>query len=178
VLTRLQKEEQTVELKDMFSRASCVYVADYRGLHVEAVNLLRRRVRAEGKGDYEYRVTKNSVLRRAAEGSDVAGIVELFRGPTAIALSYSDPAGLAKILQEFAKDHEAFEVKGGLLDGARVGREQIATLATLPGLDELRGRIVGLIQAPASKIARLLNEPGAQLARLFEARAKQGEAGG
>ena len=166
MLTRVQKEEQAVELKSMFSRATCVYVADYCGLNVEAVNALRRRVRAEGKGDYEYRVTKNSVLRRAAEGSDVAGIAELFQGPTAVALSYSDPAGLAKILQEFAKDHEAFEVKGGVLDGAPVGR------------DEMRSMIVGLIQAPATKLARLLNEPAAQLARLFEARAKQGEAGG
>jgi large subunit ribosomal protein L10 len=147
-------------------------------LNVEAVNALRRRVRAEGKGDYEYRVTKNSVLRRAAEGSDVAGIAELFRGPTAVALSYSDPAGLAKILQEFAKDHETFEVKGGVLDGAAIGRNEIATLAILPSLDELRSRIVGLIQAPASKLARLLNEPAAQLARLFGARAKCSEAGG
>ena len=178
MLTRVQKEEQAIELKSMFSRATCVYVADYRGLNVEAVNALRRRVRAEGKGDYEYRVTKNSVLRRAAEGSDVAGIAELFRGPTAVALSYSDPAGLAKILQEFAKDHEAFEVKGGLLDGAAIGRNEVATLAMLPSLEELRSRLVGLIQAPASKLARLLNEPAAQLARLFEARAKCGEADG
>jgi large subunit ribosomal protein L10 len=162
----------------MFSRATCVYVADYRGLNVGAANTLRCRIRAEGKGDYEYRVTKNSVLRRAAEGSDVAGIAELFRGPTAIALSYSDPAGLAKILQEFAKDHETFEVKGGVLDGAAIGCDEIATLATLPSLDELRSRIVGLVQAPASKLARLLNEPAAQLARLFEARARQDEAGG
>jgi large subunit ribosomal protein L10 len=162
----------------MFSRATCVYVADYRGLDVEAVNVLRRRVRTEGQGDYEYRVTKNSVLRRAAEGSDVAGIVDLLRGPTAVALSYNDPAGLAKILQEFAKDHEAFEVKGGVLDGAPIGREEIATLATLPSLDELRSGLVSLVQAPASKLARLLNEPAAQLARVLEARAKRGEAGG
>ena len=178
MLTRAEKQEQAVELKSMFSRATCVYVANYRGLNVETVNALRRRVRAEGNGDYEYRVTKNSVLRRAAEGSDVAGIAELFRGPTAVALSYGDPAGLAKILQEFAKDHEAFEVKGGLLDGAAIGSDEIATLAMLPSLDELRSRFVGLIQAPASKLARLLNEPAAQLARLFEARARQGEADG
>ena len=99
-------------------------------------------------------------------------------GSTAIALSYSEPAGLAKILQEFAKDHEAFEVKGGVLDGAPIGREEIATLATLPSLDELRSQIVGLVLAPATKLARLLNEPAAQLARIFEARAKQDEAGG
>jgi large subunit ribosomal protein L10 len=176
VLTRIQKEEQVAELKDRFSRATCVYVADYRGLGVESVNELRRRVRREGGGEYEYRVTKNSVLRRAAEGSDVANIVEYFSGPTAVALSYGDPAGLAKILSDFAKDHTIFELKGGLLDGARIGTREIATLATLPSLDELRGMLVGLLMAPASKLARLLNEPAAQLARLADARARQGDA--
>jgi large subunit ribosomal protein L10 len=178
VLTRTQKEEQVAELKEMFSRATSVYVADYRGIDVESVNVLRRRVREAGGGDYQYRVTKNAVLRRAAEGLDVAGIVEHFQGPTAVALSYGEPAGLAKVLEEFAKDHKAFEIKGGLVDGVAIGPSEIATLATLPSLDELRARIVGLIQAPASKLARLLNEPAAQMARLVDARAKQGEAVG
>jgi len=178
VLTRTQKEEQVAELKEMFSRATSVYVADYRGIDVESVNVLRRRVREVGGGDYQYRVTKNAVLRRAAEGSEVAGIVEHFQGPTAVALSYGEPAGLAKVLEEFAKDHKAFELKGGLVDGVAIGPSEIATLATLPSLDELRASMVGLIQAPASKLARLLNEPAAQLARLVDARAKQGEAVG
>jgi large subunit ribosomal protein L10 len=175
VLTRAKKEEQVAELKEKFSRASCVYVADYRGIDVESVNQLRSRVRKEGQGDYEYRVTKNAVLRRAAEGSDVAGIVEQFQGPTAIALSYGDPAGLAKILSDFAKTHEAFEIKGGVLDGQAVGEQEIATLATLPSLDELRAMLIGLVQAPAGKIARLMTEPGAQLARLMDAHARKGE---
>jgi large subunit ribosomal protein L10 len=178
VLTRTQKEEQVAELKEMFSRATSVYVADYRGIDVESVNVLRRRVREEGGGDYQYRVTKNAVLRRAAEGLDVAGIVEHFEGPTAVALSYGEPVGLAKILQEFSKEHEAFELKGGLVDGVPIGRSEIATLATLPSLDALRGAIIGLVLAPASKLARLLNEPAAQLARLVDAHAKQDEAAG
>jgi len=178
VLTRTQKEEQVAELKEMFSRATSVYVADYRGIDVESVNVLRRRVREEGGGDYQYRVTKNAVLRRAAEGSDVAGITEHFEGPTAVALSYGEPVGLAKILQEFSKEHESFELKGGLVDGVPIGRSEIATLATLPSLDALRGTIIGLILAPASKLARLLNEPAAQLARLLDAHAKQDEAAG
>ncbi len=178
MLTRARKSEQIAELKEKFGRASCIYVADYRGVDVQAVNALRSRLHREGNGDYEYRVTKNTVLRLASEGSDAAGVVEHFQGPTAIALSYGDPAGLAKILEDFAKDHQQFELKGGLLDGSPIGRGEIATLATLPSLDELRGRIVGLLQAPAGKIARLLTEPGAQLARLVEARAKQEGAGG
>jgi len=177
MLTRAQKEEKIAELKDLFGRAKCVYVADYRGIDVESANELRRRVRREGEGEYEYRVSKNRLLKLAAEGSDVAGISEQFEGPTAIAVSFGDPAGLAKILEDFAKDHDAFELKGGLLDGAPIGKAEIATLATLPSLDELRGKIIGLLQAPAGKLARLLNEPGAQLARVVQAKSKEGEAG-
>jgi large subunit ribosomal protein L10 len=116
------------------------------------------------------------VLRRVVEGSEAADLSEHFQGPTAVALSYGDPVGLAKILDQFSKDHEVFELKGGIVDGAAVTRDQIATLATLPTLDELRGKIVGLLQAPATKLVRLLNEPGAQLARLFDARGRQDSA--
>jgi large subunit ribosomal protein L10 len=176
VLTRAKKEEQVAELREKFGRATSVYVADYRGLDVESLNQLRRRVRREGNGDYEYRVTKNRVLKIAAEGSEVAAITSHFTGPTAIAISYGDPAGLAKILADFAKDHEAFQLKGGLLGGAAVSSSQIATLATLPGLDELRASLVGLIQAPATKLARLMNEPAAQLARVVQAKSAAGAA--
>jgi len=178
VLTRTQKEEQVAELADRFGRATCVYIADYRGLGVEAVNTLRSRVRSEGRGDFEYRVMKNSVLRRAAEQTGVPGLVEHFVGPTAVAMSYGDPAGLARILSDFAKEHEIFELKGGALNGAPISTREIATLATLPSLDELRGKLVGLLMAPASKLARLLNEPAAQIARVIGAHAKQGDATG
>lgn len=175
MLSRAKKEEQVAELKDVFGRASCVYVADYRGIDVQSVNQLRSRVHKEGGGEYQYRVTKNRVLKLAAEGSDVASISEQFIGPTALAISFGDPAGLAKILQEFAKDHEAFELKGGIVDGNEVTPAEIATLATLPSLDELRGKLVGLLQAPASQLARLLTEPGAQIARVARARGSQEE---
>ena len=177
MLTRAQKQAQVEDLKDKFSRATSVYVADYRGLDVEAANKLRRRVRKEGDGAFEYRVTKNAVLRRAAEGSDVAGIADHFQGPTAVAISFGDPVGLAKILAEFSKDHVVFEIKGGVVDGAPLGRAEIATLATLPSLDELRGTLVGLVQAPATKLARLVSEPGAQLARVVAARGREEGAG-
>jgi len=177
VLTRAQKQSQVEELKEKFGRATSVYVADYRGLNVDAANKLRSRVRKEGDGAFEYRVTKNAVLRRAAEGSDVAGIVDHFRGPTAVAISFGDPVGLAKILDEFAKDHEVFEIKGGVVDGAPLGRAEIATLATLPSLDALRGKLVGLLQAPATKLARLVSEPGAGLARVVAARGREEQAG-
>jgi len=173
LLSRQRKEEQVDEFSEKFGRAVCVYVADYRGVGVESVNELRREIRKGG--DHEYRVVKNSVLRRAAQGSDFAGMVEYFAGPTAVAISYEDPAGLAKIMNGFAKENEDFEIKGGVLEGTVIGTEEIATLATLPSLDVLRGQLVGLLQAPATKLARLLTEPGAQLARLLDARSS-GEA--
>ena len=161
------------ELKDKFSRATCLYLVDYRGLDVESVNKLRRRVRKEGDGKHEYRVLKNSVLRRATEGSDYAQIAEKFVGPTAVALSFGDPVGLAKILDSFAEENQAFALKGAVVDGALLERAEIAKLATLPSLDQLRGTIVGLLLAPATKLARLISEPGAGIARVVSARSKQ-----
>ena len=116
--------------------ATSVYVADYRGLDVQSVNALRQKIHVEGRGDYEYRVTKNSVLRRAAADSDVAAISDRFRGPTAIALSYGDPVGLAKILTDFAKDHEVFALKAGVLDGRAIAPAEIGKLALTAGVPQ------------------------------------------
>jgi large subunit ribosomal protein L10 len=178
MLTRSQKEVLVAELKDKFARANSVIVAEYRGLDVSRVDALRRKLRAEGKGSFEYKVTKNTLLRRAAEGTDVACVVEHFKGPTAVAVSFGDPVALAKILVAYAKDHEVFQLRGGMLDGKALGKAEIATLATLPSLDALRGRIVGLLQAPAGQLARLLNAPAGQLARVVEARRKALDEGG
>ena len=178
MLTRAQKTEQVGELKEKFSRATSVYVADFRGLNVQAMNVLRKRIRTEGRGDYEYRVAKNTILRRAADGSRVADIATCFEGPTAIAISYGDPVGLAKIMTEFAKDNEKLQLRGGMLEGRAVNVAEIGTLATLPSLDALRGKIIGLILAPATQLARLVAEPGSQIARLVEARRGALETGG
>ena len=93
MLSRAQKEAQVAELREKFSRATCLYLVDYRGLPVESLNKLRRRVRKEGNGNYEYRVLKNAVLRRAAEGSDYARVAEHFVGPTAI-YAFMQSAGM------------------------------------------------------------------------------------
>jgi large subunit ribosomal protein L10 len=170
VLTRTQKEDQVAEIRDKLARADGVYIADYRGIDVDSVNALRSELHHKGEGDYEYQVVKNSVLRRASADGNAEVLTSLFEGPTAIAFSYGDPAGLAKILVDYAKTHEVFELKGGLLDGKAIDEAEIVTLAMLPSLDQLRGQMVGLIQAPATKLVRLLCEPGSQLARLVEAR--------
>lgn len=176
MLTRAQKEEAVASLRDKFERASSVFVADYRGLSVEDVNGLRGKLREADEG-YEYQVAKNTLLRRAVDGTGAAELQVHFEGPTAVAFAYSDPAGLAKALVNYSKDHEALELRGGLVDGKAIGTGEIATLATLPTLDELRGQLIGLLQAPAQQLASLMQAPGGQLARLMEARRAQLEEG-
>jgi len=176
VLTYAQKQEEVAELHEKLGRASSVIVADYRGLDVFKVNALRSKLRAAG--GCEYRVVKNAILRRASEGTGVAAIAPHFKGPTALAIAFGDPVVLAKTLTDFAKQHEVFQLKAGWLDGKALDQREIATLATLPSLNELRGQLVGLLLAPAQKIARVLQAPAAQLARLAEARSKKLEEGG
>jgi len=170
MLTREQKEEQVAELHDKFERATSVFVADYSGLAVTQIEALRGGLRKAEASESEFRVAKNSVLRLASEGGPAECLKEHFRGTTSIAISFGDPVALAKTLVDYAKENEAFEIRGGLLDGKMLELAEISNLATLPSLDELRGKIVGLLQAPAGKLARLLNEPAGQMARLVAAR--------
>ncbi|MDG2336084.1 MAG: 50S ribosomal protein L10 [Myxococcota bacterium] len=170
MLNREQKREVVAELGEKFGRATSVFVANYRGLSVEEVRELRGKLRGNSDDDYEYRVAKNSLLSLASEGHDAEVLKDHFTGPTAVAISYGDPVGLAKVLVDYAEEHEVFEIKGAVLDGKALDKGEVAHLATLPNLLELRGKLVGLLQAPAAKLARLLNEPAGQMARLVAAR--------
>jgi large subunit ribosomal protein L10 len=177
VLSRAQKETEVAELQDRFTRASSIFVAEYRGLSVAAVDDLRAKMRAAGAGAFEYRVAKNTLLRRAAAGSPGEALAVHFTGPTAVAFSFGDPARLAKLLVDYAKDREPFKLRGAVVEGQPLGTAEIAQLATLPSLDQLRGKLIGLLQAPAGQLARLLAAPGAQIARVVGARHKQLEEG-
>ena len=170
MLTREQKKEAVAELGDKFARATSVFVADYRGLNVDEVGELRGQLRGIDENACDYQVAKNTLLKLAAEGSDVAVIKDHFTGPTAVAIGYGDPVSVAKVLVKYEKDHEKFELRAAMLDGKALEKKEIATLATLPTLLELRGKLVGLLQAPATKLVRLMSEPGGQLARLMAAR--------
>lgn len=179
MLTRAQKESEVAELQQRFQRASSVFIAEYRGLSVAAVDALRARLRAAGGADFEYRVAKNTLVRRAASGAAGDALAAHLKGPTALAFSFGDPARLAKVLVDYAKEHEVFKLRGGVMEGKPLGVAEIATLATLPSLDELRAKLVGLLQAPATKVAGVLAAPAGQLARLVAARQKKlEEAGG
>jgi large subunit ribosomal protein L10 len=172
MLTRQQKEDQVAELRDKFERATSVFVADYRGLDVSQIEELRGGLREVEASQSEFRVAKNSLLRLASEGGPAEVLKEHFTGTSSIAVSFGDPVALAKTLVDYAKKNQAFELRGAVLDGEVLDTTEISRLATLPSLDELRGKIVGLLQAPAVQLARLLTEPAGQLARIMAAREK------
>lgn len=177
MLTRAQKEAEVATLNDYFSRATSVIVADYRGLDVASVDVLRGQLRSAGsEGQYAYRVTKNTLIRRAAVGTPLESLAAHFQGPTALAFSFGDPAGLAKILVDYAKGHEVFELRAGIVEGRAVDSSEIAMLATLPSLDALRSRLIGVVLAPATKLVQIIQAPAGQLARLMTARREKLEA--
>jgi large subunit ribosomal protein L10 len=178
VLTRAEKQTEVEELGSRFQRATSVFLADYRGLTVAAVDSLRAKLRAAGPGAYEYRVAKNSLIRRAAAGSAGEALAAKLAGPTALAFSFGDPAKLAKVLVDYAKEHEVFVLRSAVVDGKALDKAEIARLATLPSLDTLRAQLIGLLQAPATKLVGVLAAPGGQLARVVAARQRKLEESG
>jgi len=170
---RAQKQQLTVSLHDDLADTVCVVVTHQTGLSVAEVTQLRRQMRSAGA---RYRVTKNRLARRALEGTEFAALAPLFTGPTAIAFS-RDPVAAAKAAVEYANRNTKLTIVGGGLSGQLLDAAGVKALATLPSLDELRGKIIGLINAPATKLAALLQTPAGQLARLLAAHAdKSGEA--
>jgi len=153
-----------------------VIVADYRGLDANRASELRRKVRAAGGA---IRVVKNRLTKRAAEGTAVEQIRERLTGPCALAMHADDPVGLAKTLTEFAKDNPELELLSGVIEARDVlDAKGIEALSALPGLPELRAQLLSVIQAPASKLVRLLATPGSQVARVLDARRESMEEGG
>ena len=164
-MDRSQKADVVEELKRVFSETSVVVVTRNLGLTVAQSTDLRLKMRDAGA---QFKVTKNRLALIALEGSRYQPIGDLLTGPTALATS-TDPVAAAKIAVDFAKTNDRFEIVGGAMGDTVLDVNGIKALAALPSLDELRARIVGLIQAPATKIARTVSEPGAQLARIFAA---------
>jgi large subunit ribosomal protein L10 len=164
-MDRSQKADVVEELKRVFSETSVVVVTRNLGLTVAQSTDLRLKMRDAGA---QFKVTKNRLALIALEGSRYKPIGDLLTGPTALATS-TDPVAAAKIAVDFAKTHDRFEIVGGAMGDTVLDVNGIKALAALPSLDELRAKIVGLVQAPATKIARTVSEPGAQLARIFSA---------
>jgi large subunit ribosomal protein L10 len=163
-MDRAQKAESIETLKGVFEGAGAVVVTHNMGLTVAELNDLRGRLRKEGAA---YKVVKNRLAQKALNGAgDTAGA--LFKGPVGIAYA-PDPVSAAKIATQYAKDNEKFVIIGGFMGETVLDAKGIDALAKLPSLDQLRAKLVGLIQAPATRIAGVVQAPAAQLARVFSA---------
>jgi large subunit ribosomal protein L10 len=162
---RAEKKQAVATLHDVFAKTGVVVVAKYSGLTVAQMQNLRKQARAAGAS---VQVAKNRLAKIALDGTDVASIGALLKGPTLIAYS-ADPVAAPKVAAAFAKDHDKFVILGGAMGTTALNVEGVKSLATLPSLDELRGKLVGLLVAPATKIAQLSTAPAAKLARVFGA---------
>jgi large subunit ribosomal protein L10 len=164
-MDRGQKAAAVAELKQTFSEVGVVVVTRNLGLTVAQSTQLRTKMREVGAS---YKVSKNKLARIALDGTDYLSLGDMLTGPVGLASSI-DPVAAAKVVVEFAKTNDKLEIVGGAMGATALNVEGVKALATLPSLDELRAKIVGLIQAPAQKLASITQAPAGQLARVFGA---------
>ena len=171
-MDRAAKRELVSTLNGVFSTTSVVVVAHYKGLTVADMQKLRAQMKQAGAA---VKVAKNRLAKIALEGTDVASISGLMKGPTLIAYS-SDPVAAPKVAVDFAKVNEKLVILGGAMGATALNPDGVKALASLPSLDELRAKLLGLLVAPATKIAQLANAPAAKVASVIQAYASKGEA--
>lgn len=164
-MDRSQKSEAVAQLNAVFNEAGVVVVTRNLGLTVAQSTELRQKMREAGAS---YKVAKNRLAKLALKDTDYEGIGEQLTGPTALAYS-EDPVAAAKIAVEFAKANDKLEIVGGSMGAQVLDEAGVKALASMPSLDELRGKLVGLVNAPATKIAQVVNAPANKLARVFGA---------
>ena len=164
-MDRSQKTDAVAQLNQVFNEAGVVVVTRNLGLTVAESTDLRAKMREAGA---TYQVAKNRLAKIALKDTDYAGIEEYLNGPTALAYS-ADPVAAAKAVVEFAKTNDRIEVVGGSMGSQVLDEAGVRSLASMPSLDELRGKLVGLVNAPATKIAQVVNAPANKLARVFGA---------
>ena len=166
-LKRHEKETFVQSLKNDFAKSQHAILVDFRGIAVPAVTEFRRKIRQSGA---HYKVIKNTLAVRALEGTPLAGLKDKFLETTAIAYCDSDPVALAKVIVAFSKDHPQIVVKSGLVSGSQMlDANGVKALATMPGLPELRSKLLGVLKAPSAKLVRLLNTPAQQMVRVLKA---------
>ncbi len=164
-MDRAEKHELVARMNAVFSDAASVVVVHYDGLSVAEMTDLRGRLRDAGAS---FKVTKNRLTRLALNGTDYEGIQGLFTGPTGVGFA-ADPVAAPKAISAFAKENEKLRILGGGMGATVLDVEGVKALANMPSLDELRGKLLGLLNAPAQKLAQITQEPGAQLARVLNA---------
>jgi large subunit ribosomal protein L10 len=169
---RAAKKELVTALNGVFKASNVVVVAHYAGLTVAQMQTLRKQMKQAGAS---VKVAKNRLAKIALEGTDASVVVPLLKGPTVLAYS-GDPVAAPKVATDFAKTNEKFVILGGAMGKTALNPDGIKALAALPSLDELRAKIIGLLQAPATKVARVINAPASKLARVVQAYADKGNA--
>lgn len=153
-------------LKDKFAKATGVIFTDYKGLTVEEISELRKQLKDVS---LEYRVVKNTLARRAVEGTPVEAAKDVLNGPVGVAIGYDDPALLAKKILGFIKTNEKLSIKGGVIEGRACEQKEIKTISELPSREVLLSSLIGTMQSPLSKLASALNATVARFVYAMEA---------
>jgi large subunit ribosomal protein L10 len=169
-VNKSEKEDLIKDLNGKFGRAKSAIAVEFTKLNVATVTHLRRKLR---EGGVEYRVLKNTLAMRAAKGTPIESISDDFVGPIAMCLSYDDVIAPAKILTDFIKDKESIKVRSGVVEGKKIDAEGVKALAKMPALPELRSILLGVINQPASMLARTIAAPAQQLALVVKAHSEK-----
>ena len=166
-MNRAQKEEMVASIRSDLETAKSVILASHMGIDVNTVNELRADFRAN---DVTYRVVKNTLAKLALRDTEMEVIADMFSGPTAIAYSAEDAVSPAKVIKEFAKEHDAYEVRGGFLDGKALDTEGVNQLADMPTKDEMRAQVLRLFKEVPTKFVRVLNAAPSDFVQVLSAR--------
>ena len=161
-----EKKRIAEDLRERFEKSTLVILTDYKGLDVESMNALRRKLR---EADAEYQVVKNSLLVRASESNDVSMIKDQFKGPSAIALSHGDPVAPAKVLTEFVKNNKKFEIKTGILNGKVVDFDAIKALSSLPSREVLLAQVLSAMNAVPTALVTALSDVPRRMVNVVQA---------
>ncbi len=161
-----EKKRIAEDLKERLEKSSIVILTDYKGMDVDAINQLRRKLR---QADVEYKVVKNSLLVRASEGNDVALIKDSFKGPSAVALSYDDPVAPAKVLTEFARENKHLEIKIGVLNGKTIDLDGIKALSSLPSKEVLLAQVLSAMNAVPTSLVTALSDVSRRFVNVLQA---------
>jgi len=170
-MSRTQKEQEVKDLSARFSDNELIVVTHYSGLSVKEITNLRDDLREEGG---EFKVTKNSLAKIAIKGTQFEGVADLFTGPTGVATS-QDPVAAAKVAYKFAKANKNLIILGGVLGSKILDVKGVEALAKLPSLDEVRGKLVGVLAAPATQMARILQAPAQSMVGVTKAYSEKDE---
>lgn len=174
-ISREKKEQLVADYADKFSRSSAIFLTDYRGLSVSDMEALRAKIREAGGG---YSIVKNTLTLRALQDANLPVSEDMLIGPTAIGFAYGEATPLAKILDDFARETQILQIKGGVMEGNVLSPKQVKSLASMPPREVIFAQLLGLIQQPGNRVAGVVNAAGSKLAATVKAYADKLEDAG